>query len=104
MKLTREKLHDIFGIVFIVIGLIILLGLISNFTGHDGETGKIISVGTGLEELIRKLYSFTFGFSIFFLMPVFLFSEGYCYVKMKSFIAHFKNFVVFLTLSTLSAS
>ena len=104
MKLTREKLHDIFGIIFIVIGLIILLGLISNFTGHDGETGKIISVGAGLEELIRKLYSFTFGFGIFFLMPVFLFAEGYCYVRMKPFITHFKNFVVYLVFSTLAAS
>lgn len=104
MKLTREKLHDIFGIIFIAIGLIILLGLISNFTGHDGETGKIISVGAGLEELIRKLYSFTFGFGIFFLMPVFLFAEGYCYIRMKPFIAHFKNFVVYLVFSTLAAS
>jgi S-DNA-T family DNA segregation ATPase FtsK/SpoIIIE len=100
MRLTREKLHDIFVIIFIVIGLIILLGLISSITGRDGgEVEKIISVGRSLEYAVQILYSHTFGFLIFFLMPVFLFIEGYCFIKMKPFLKHLKNFSVYFLFS-----
>ncbi len=90
-----------FGIIFLAVGLIILLGLVSVVTSGDGgEVGKMISVGKSLEGAVQILYSHTFGLYIFFLMPVFLFAEGYSFIKMKTYLKHLKNASVYLLISS----
>jgi DNA segregation ATPase FtsK/SpoIIIE, S-DNA-T family len=93
MKLTREKLHDIFGVIFIAIGLLILFGLISK-----DSLGKFSG-------MVQFLYSLTFGDKVSFLIPVFLFVEGYHFIKMELPFRHAKNFIAFIVLaSTASAA
>ncbi|MFO7809913.1 MAG: DNA translocase FtsK [Candidatus Delongbacteria bacterium] len=92
MKITREKLHDIFGIIFIAVGLIIFIGLVSN-----DSIGK-------LGALVQFLYSMTFGKYISFTIPLFLFIEGYFFIKMYSPLKHAKNFMSFFVFSFVISS
>jgi len=92
MKITREKLHDIFGIIFIAIGAIILIGLISN--DSIGKFG----------DMVRFVYSMTFGDKVSYLIPVFFFIEGFYFIKMESPFQHARNFLSFLILASLFAA
>ena len=83
MKITRDKLHDIFGIVFISAGLIILIGMVS-----EESIGKF-------GDIVHFLYSVTFGRYVSFTIPLFLFFEGFLFIKMKSPLQHAKNFITF---------
>ncbi len=92
MKITREKLHDIFGVIFIAFGIMILFGLISK-----DSLGKFSG-------MVQFIYSLTFGDKISYLIPVFLFIEGYYFIKMESFFKHARNVVSFFILASAFSS
>jgi hypothetical protein len=92
MKITRDKLHDIFGIIFISAGLIILIGMVS-----EESIGKFGG-------MVHFLYSVTFGRFVSFTIPLFLFFEGYFFIKMKSPMKHAKNFITFSIFSAVISS
>ncbi|MBU4486846.1 MAG: DNA translocase FtsK 4TM domain-containing protein, partial [Candidatus Delongbacteria bacterium] len=92
MKITREKLHDIFGVVFLAIGLIILIGLLSKES--IGKFGG----------MVQLVYSMTFGDKISFTIPLFFFIEGYFFIKTKPPLKHAKNFIIFFILSAVLSS
>ena len=92
MKLTREKLHDIFGIIFFAGGMIIFLGLIS--TDLLGRLG----------DLVQFIYSMSFGRWVSFSIPLFLFTAGVFFFRMRSPMAHAKNLISFLILSSALSS
>lgn len=92
MKITREKLHDIFGVIFIAIGLMILWGLVSK-----DSLGKFSG-------MVQFIYSLTFGDRISYIIPVFLFIEGYYFIKMESPFKHARNVLSFFILGSAFAS
>jgi DNA segregation ATPase FtsK/SpoIIIE, S-DNA-T family len=92
MKLTREKLHDIFGIIFGAMGLLVLLGLVSRES--IGRSGLVV----------QFVYSAAFGEFVSYSIPLFLFIEGFLFIKMKSALSHAKNFITFFVLSSVISS
>jgi len=92
MKITREKLHDMFGVIFIAFGIMVLFGLISK-----DSLGKFSG-------MVQFIYSLTFGDKISYLIPVFLFIEGYYFIKMESFFKHARNVLSFFVLASAFSS
>jgi hypothetical protein len=92
MKITREKLHDTFGVIFIAFGVLILFGLISK-----DSLGKFSG-------MVQFIYSLTFGDKISFIIPVFLFIEGYYFIKMESPFKHARNVLSFFILASAFSS
>jgi DNA segregation ATPase FtsK/SpoIIIE, S-DNA-T family len=88
MRLTREKLHDIFGVIFLTMGLIVLFGLISK--NSIGRFGLVV----------QFIYSASFGEIVSYSIPAFLFIEGIFFIKMKTVMYHAKNLITVFVLSS----
>ncbi|MDA3885758.1 MAG: DNA translocase FtsK [Candidatus Delongbacteria bacterium] len=92
MKLNKRKIAEIFGVIIITFGALILIGLLS--TSSTGKFGKIV----------QFIYSMSFGNIISFIIPIYLFTEGFLIFKEKSIFLQLKSFLVFLIFGIISSS
>ncbi|MCK4978749.1 MAG: hypothetical protein KAS62_00055, partial [Candidatus Delongbacteria bacterium] len=92
MKLNKKKIAEIFGVILITFGALILIGLLS--TSSTGKFGKIV----------QFIYSMSFGNKISFIIPVYLFVEGFLIFKEKPILLQLKSFLIFIIVGVISSS
>ena len=92
MKLNKRKIAEIFGVIIITFGALMFIGLLS--TSSTGKFGKIV----------QFIYSMSFGNVISFIIPIYLFTEGFLIFKEKPVLLQLKSFLVFFILGMISSS
>ncbi|MCK5760628.1 MAG: DNA translocase FtsK, partial [Candidatus Delongbacteria bacterium] len=92
MKLNKKKIAEIFGVILITLGALIFIGLLS--TSSTGKFGKIV----------QFIYSMSFGNKISFLIPIYLFVEGFLIFREKPILLQLKSFLIFVIIGVISSS
>ena len=92
MKLNKRKIAEIFGVTIITFGTLVLIGLLS--TSSTGKFGKIV----------QFIYSMSFGNIISFIIPIYLFTEGFLIFKEKPVLLQIKSFLIFIVSGVISSS
>ncbi|MBN2789166.1 MAG: DNA translocase FtsK [Candidatus Delongbacteria bacterium] len=92
MKLNRRKIAEISGVFIVTFGALILIGLLS--TSSTGKFGKVV----------QFIYSMSFGNVISYIIPIYLFVEGFLIFKEKSFFLQIKSFLIFMIFGIIVSS
>ncbi|MDA3838307.1 MAG: DNA translocase FtsK [Candidatus Delongbacteria bacterium] len=92
MKINKRKIAEIFGVIIFTFGALIFIGLLS--TSSTGKFGKVV----------QFIYSMSFGNTISFIIPFYLFAAGFLIFKEKPIFLQLKSFLVFLIFGMISSS